>query len=630
MLQDFEIAQQLNTTKLVRRLYNFYCQSWEGSEGRCKYRVYLAQKGLNLNELFFRQAIENAKKAGKMREVDRLTRVRNETVISQTGILMKADELVSYYIDNDCFPGIWIYDELCVNGHDYSELICSLEDAVCSAWEMQQRKRLDNSEYWHLRQRLFEALQLHVFLQDNKGLLVDGYASERVRSVEKVYSYAWFPFAQEITKLLTGSPFIENTFYIPTFRLNQIQFQALRESLERNKAWRSSLNQYFPNAPEALLWHRDETAIDQTIRLHYTLYCKKLSEEGLICVTPYVLLAGPISDDAMQELFELLDKELSAAGLHQLAKVFASYNEAMVAVKLQLVSALSSMLLFFHLWDRCNAGTFTPRDLRDNTDIEKTCQCFGTIEEVFPEFQKLCAIDAQALRDRIFAEMRNVFLTEAPAMCVSGRDSGDQELSAYVRHARDYYLELERQKAKEIRMRRQENIIYSHRTNFVDRRGGGLQHYLASFDPNFTSLDQKLGVLISMMQNGFISQCVCAPEEAAYYLNVGESSLAMAFQEEEATTLPALIRLESYCRQNGLNTVTEIADFGKYLQRNNLAEYGITDRLVSFTELIYDSGFLLRYWPWQEAESLEQRQYIGWLDEYLKGQNIRSYPSSIQ
>ena len=87
----------------------------------------------------FAENWENAKKAGKMREVERLTRVRNETVTSQTGILMKADELVSYYIDNDCFPGIWIYDELCVNGHDFSELICSLEDAVCSAWEMQQK-----------------------------------------------------------------------------------------------------------------------------------------------------------------------------------------------------------------------------------------------------------------------------------------------------------------------------------------------------------------------------------------------------------------------------------------------------------------------------------------------------------
>lgn len=177
-----------------KKLCSFFENIWMSN---APYKVFMARRAFNLNFLFI-----NAKKA-QYNE-----RYNVDNIISNTALLLCAEEIADYYEMIGRFPQILIVDDIQVHGRGVTKLITSLELLVI---EFLQKARNQRESKEMIHRELFAAVRIYVFAQNTRGILLDkGLA---VKAVTFLPSDRLRVLSQQISRTLQQCG-VANTSYV--------------------------------------------------------------------------------------------------------------------------------------------------------------------------------------------------------------------------------------------------------------------------------------------------------------------------------------------------------------------------------------------------------------------------------
>lgn len=579
------LLQRTIGSDVWNELRDYFMESWSSGDdlaAACRYRVYLAQKGMNLNEIFWREEHERIKDD---EEKKRFEETREKYFCTQSGIVAMAKPLVEAYLRSgcECFPRIDVYDEFAHTGRDFAALFYELRNVVLREW-----RRRDKDESRAERQLLnafSAAIRFRPFYTNATGLIIEDELRNCVCLREALPMYRWFPYIQRVSKALTLATRIENTAFIPTFFLAENTACGCCEAAETSGAWLKQEWNY--NGCDTTIWHKKQQYgrngvihYHYALRTHYDKYAKQM------CVTPYVFWDG-ISEDALQRLWkELYEYFSTIQACSHFSALFKSALLELKNIKLQLLSAIASILLFFE-W----AGDGLPSETAVNSDIEKIAQSFGCIEQSKSGFEHI--LKNRETRRTLDMLLQHTLFSETRVM---DRESEPDEgrKACYLRWAENYYSQVEEDETAAVRLRRCEGINFTFNSSFYNKYDGGLGRYLGSFPQGYDSFENKIAALLVLLEHGYVGQRIYAQENHTFYLNVGESTNAIRFNAMYRF-LPALARIERLSVEKGQDALRCIRLFGKYLKQ--IGDVDLEEVFASFASRTYDNGTLLNYYP---------------------------------
>ena len=217
-------------------LYSFFKKTWEASpkSGAYLFRTYYSRKCASLNEHFFQIALENA----SADEKDALLKLRRETFLTQSGLLLKAPALGAYYIQHSCFPPILMSDELLVSGRDFAETVGRLYRAIVFELLL-QGSALTNSEQTLLYSRLLQAIDFYCYtradIANGTELLLDQSVAQRIMPCEQKPQTNWHVFLNNISTMISFSSVTQNTAFTPSFHLRGDFYSSLSRRLQSSR-----------------------------------------------------------------------------------------------------------------------------------------------------------------------------------------------------------------------------------------------------------------------------------------------------------------------------------------------------------------------------------------------------------
>lgn len=568
--------------------------------------VYLAQKALNINEALFAELPVSVRNNLKFK--------RDNFFLSQTGLILKAKQLAEYYVKNGAFPRLRVVDELALTGHDFSELIYSLEDAICEAIDQYGGIELGQKEYLRLRRALFSAVEFRPLMSDSRGLTIEKSLYARVKAKKSAHIDEWFRYALTISRSLTLAPQVENTAFTPTFRISETLYNSICAALEREQEWRSISHS------KTTIWQRSSVSNSQGVQAQCLLRCHWESRLKQYCVTPFVFF-GAFPEDSFTELMMDVADYLDLEGFSELSSIFMlELGDAVDSIKLQLLSTLASILAFFEFLGKGEKSALRNYSLVDNSDLDKVAQCYGFISEILPEFEKICA--SAETRRGLSRLIYRCVSSDAPILgrCGTNTDFGD--ISGYLKYAAEYCVKLEIEDVECADLRRSEDVLYAPWSDFINEKHCGLTQYLRAFPIKYDKLDMKLAALILLMQHGYVGQNVHAYKNDSLYLNVGESTIGLLYLSM-SPYLPALSALECRCRKRGLSFERWAARFGRYLDRSR-GTLNLESRFQNFASILYKCSYLAQDWPLEsdlwladDKTKAEQEKFNYELDAFL-------------
>lgn len=534
------------------------------------------------------------------------------------------------------FPRILIVDELAVTGHDLSELLYTLEDAIISAW-LRQVSDYDKTELRKLRASLLAAIDCRTFKIDARGLLVERNLAEQLYSRDdKPFAHGmmgkpqlvdaaeWFPYIQTVCQFITFKEKVENTAFTPTFYLEESDYRQLWVSLLR-KGNRWHITQVDGSRLEMAgtvdVIQQNLADGETSILAHMALYCHQRSDSSSVSVTPYVIFSH-LPDFAIDDMFGRVQYYLNQQNnKSHLAQILQYPYRELDSVKLQLISTILSILLIDQCWRQAGFTQENIEHLIKSSDLKKISQAYGFIKNVFPELCQL--LNGENVNKELFQSVLNIITGCGKELGISNcndfcDEKEDDVPTIYIKKAKNYFTNAVNQKYHTQLLRRKRGIIYSTWSEFINEEDG-LNRYLDMFPRQFDNVDRKIAVLLFLIHQGYVSQCIHNGESDICFLNAGEASFALEFLPM-SKYLPALVSLERICNRNGLNALRWVTRFGQYLDENELG-INLEEKFHSFAENIYSCGYRLQDWPFTEGigETLqpEPRKYSKALRDFL-------------
>lgn len=552
------------------------------------FRVYLAQKAFNINEIVYRQTLDRLIRENNTDKAAELIELRRRTFLSQSGLLLHAGKLVEYYLQKGEFEKILIVDELALTGRDFSSMIYTLEDAVCFAWEQKQGRKLRTDEYRKLRRTLFSAVDFRAYMMDHRGLLVEYALADKVYARGKRSFNRCFQFAKYVTEMVSNYEGVEPTAFYPSFFTSQKAYSDLRDALLKSGEW-LELPVCTPDGKEFYVF-KWKSVMAQGF---YAAICCHKAGEDSTAMTPYVLF-DCIEEIQQQTLFDRIAANLHNLGAEALADVFTQRgNRINRKIQLQLTASILSLVFFY--------SQLIDSSLLDETasmknDLDKITQFFGLITELGEDFEQVCRPGEQAKSVR--ASLTNAVLQPSPfVVCDKG-----QVDSALIEEARAYcsqfHLELECREQERNQLRREQDVNYTPWSESILEDEGSLPKYLGKKISHCPETDAKLAALLALAQRGFVGMRVCDLPDCNEYSNAGEATASLAYYAIREK-LPSLKLLEAWCAEKGLAQVVWAARFGRYLNETSAAQAG-TDwetRLREMVRNIYRCKLRIRDWP---------------------------------
>ncbi len=588
-------------------LREFFTRSWK-SPGY-SYRVYFAKKCLNINEIAFDNYVRNCDAA----EAEELSRIREKSFLAQGGMLLKGEELTRHYLDHGRFPRILVLDEFTLSGKRFSEFMYSLERIVDTAYERLTHRVLDQYSIMALRADLFSAVDFLSYMGDARGPVLESALLKRMTFKFRKYSADWFPYIQRMSALITNDDKTENTGIIPTFRINSVAYQRLDSYLavhrtDSGSRWRKTI--WHENGTELTFYQSSHYSAPNTVNAHFALRCRPDVTSEKYYITPYVFWNNfyDLHDRAYQDFFTVVASYCADNGLSYLSEVFSSPYQTLASVKLQLFTSIGSILLFMAILNESGTGIGSEDKILLNSDLAKVSQNFGTIQEMMPQFKRLCGNKATSVRIRkwFLKQYKRILFTKTKPLGYGIGNNPDHTLGEYYRMAKRCYLLVELQELETQRTRRKNKILYAPWSHYVDE-SVGISAYLNNFPDEYSCLDHKVAALLVMCQQGKGGLCIYPQEKDVVYLKTGEATFSLAYEPLFAY-LPALVKLEKYCREHGLDLLNWAVFFGGYLEHKVDNGRPVAELFRKYIKIIYDNGFLLSDWPQELTESEDDRE----------------------
>lgn len=586
----------------------FFSSSWGAKENSgTKYRVYLAQKGLNLNEYAFKRALGENKY-----NKDRICSIRKNTFLAPTGLLLKAEEIAESYLETGHFPEIQIFDELCKTGYDFSSLVYALERIIYDYLTEHCEELKRNSFVYHqIRRRFIDAIKLYAYKRDAGQSLLEIDLEKQIFSREAVFSDRWLPFILSASRLITETNLVENTAFIPTFKVKKNAHNLWIESLKKNGWQQVKLSDnsedcyhYYDESENrkigsCQLLQKSFTRSDSDIYLHCTLRNYDYDhdkESAFVTIFPlWVSIPVCQSPGALDGLADLLDYLITKENdqKSKLGNILRQRHPNLIPAKMQLLSTLVSMTLFLQINDAAC-------DLSDNTfsDLEKVSQNYGFIEEIYHEFERLCSLSEQE-RTRLWEKLNEILIL-AESFPIPSEDAGqsDGSIEPYIERATEFFISRENIHSADLKKSRELNINYARWTDFSCY--ADIKDYLDYLYLDLSSFDYKMAALILIMSEGYVGQRFYKKNQSLNYLNAGETCVELLCKPMQ-DYLPALIELERVCRKWGYDVVETAERFGNFIEEE-YAIKGLSEKFAGFIQRVYSLDFLLRYLKEEKVE----------------------------
>ena len=603
-------AAQMFLKDDYERLLSFFKKTWEDPSANEKYlyRVYLAQKCFNLNELFFRAAFDEA--GGEERA--RLADIRKKTFVSQTGFVMQAGILSKYYKEHKKFPKILICDELLKTGHDFMEVLTSVSQAIVE--ECYGCERTDLNTIWTVYAKLLDSVVYFSYMQskeDPRLLSLPNRSAEKGKlNWENPTSASdWFSFVQNSSASIVFSGTVENTTFIPSFWIPESCYKQLADSLKNQKraGWSCELWRFWNKS--AVIWQRSCYNINNEPYMQQTLRCSFNAETREYAITPYLFWTA-LKDGDNERLFArlatLLGKyssmqtEVGPGVFGALIAILTCKKQYARDIRSQLVLTLASLLLY------CGAvkdAEFNEVEqiklLTVRSDLNKVAECFGTPGQISLDFETLLCRNAALLRTLLWEAICNHLLVAADQLCERTFPDPDHGKDLYCIAACEHLLAVDTRQQKQIQYRKDHQIQYGAATRYYES-DGFLPDYLDSFPKDYTSIDKKIGALMILLMWGVTGTAIHRRKEgnvnefSEIYLNVGEST-----QIPRAMNLlqfvPALRRIEHICQKEYFSPRNMICRFGNYLD-NKYHSNDYAQAFIDFYDWCRDTGRTLSDW----------------------------------
>lgn len=567
--------------------------------GDYSYRVYLAQKAINLNEIVFADAIRRAKEKDDHQEFNRLRDLRAKSFCSQTGITLMASRLAQNYESSKAFPNILIVDELVLTGFDYSRVVYELEAAICDEIAAQRQAPMDVNEYYDIREKLISAIDFRVYMIDHKGLLIENSLSKCIQEESSASSSECFAFAQTATVFVSKSDYVENTSFLPSFRLQANLWKTMCDELSRQE-WTCSKPESCSN--ERQVWYRSKLPYGD-----YAAFSCRKTNDGLYVVTPYYLFRS-VPPNNMSAFCELMSKCLESLGAYKLAKIFRLRDSTYKSEKIQLASTVLSILLFY-----CSFAD-SLNDKAIPNDFDKISQFYGFICVILDDFKEICAPNRKSERLNVFWTLTAFISRNCEALSINPSYDTLHGIDDYLSVAKKFFRELETNEHISKYHRYKKNLNYSPWSISVSENSAGLSSYLSSFPDNYTSFELKMTVILLFNQYGYTGMRASTNKEDVddnlsdiYYLNVGESASAFLY-DPIMPYLSVLQILEIWCKKKQLGAIDWLTGFGRYLDRIGKAPRGICLEELFKNSLsdIYKCGYKLTDWSTRFNQEISQ------------------------
>lgn len=553
-----------------------------------------------MNEIYF--AEENKAQKTGLNQCDLTTEewevaqgIRASTFITQSSFLLKAEEIVEYYETEGRFPRILMCDEILLSGHDYSSIVIQMLHAIYSVWEKRHGQKLEKSKTFELREDFLSAIEFRVFVvgdADKKtSILVEDDLLNRICVGKHYTTSQWWAYVYYITKAISDGPCVENTTFLPTFTVSSDVFQKFKTAVAASKEWKGKTWIYETQKIE--IFQREIVSDAYDIRACECLCVRRLIGNDM-CEDKYNItlypLWGPMSEADKNKLFHdvsiilnSFDRKLYKKFIYILTLTYDWAKD----IKLHLCMAIFSLVRMLTDMDELNLPSCTIQAF----DLEKISMNYGTISEILPMLEALCA-EADVSR-KIRKELNSVIeqhlyhysrLITNKGGCNAVYDPLSSE--AYITIAEDYFISLDFRERYQLHKRRVKRIYYNTWTDF-ENGIYTISNYFNHFKKYYEqySFENAVDAMLLLVHNGLVGFRALSIDDDCAYLKVGErTGMVAALRISEY--MPALVLIERVCEKLELSATTWIKKFGEYLDQNGLGN-NCEETFTELTEKIY-------------------------------------------
>lgn len=242
-----QIIQSSFSSDEYEKLLHFFQNVWLSN---AEYKIFMARRAFNLNFAFM--SIEN---------VQYKDEYKTENILSNTALLLCAEEIVDYYLLTESFPKIILVDDLLIHGRGITKLIDNLEDLILSFLEKHQKLHATKQM---VHRQLLSAINIYVFAQNTTGILLDGRFI--LKSVMQMSASGLKAMSQKISRALQQCG-VANTSYVLSAELPLSFYK--KEYGSSGNSDGSSLFQYRGNIL-SYYYRNSNDKILETIRFYYS------------------------------------------------------------------------------------------------------------------------------------------------------------------------------------------------------------------------------------------------------------------------------------------------------------------------------------------------------------------------
>lgn len=544
---DQRLLRSAFTEQRYSEIRRFVTKVWKN---KAKYKVLMARRAFNLNYAFM--------EAGYVQSDDEFI---TENIMSNTALLLCAEELSEYYRWVKQFPQILIADDLLLHGRSIKKLLNNLEALII---EFLDEKGIKEDKA-AIHEELLRAVTIYVFARNKKDLLLDpGYV---VKSEQQVPMHELRGLSQQISDALQLCG-IANTSYVLSTAMPAYLSRKLDYSSDLPEP--SSLFHY--RGYSQLYYYKFDNNLLKSIRAN--IPANRVQENGFNRLFTSLVIFGNISVDDFNKLCRSIAIQMDAIMPNsRITEILRYGNERLARPKAQLVSFLLSVECFAEFYrEMFSTDGQELYSIFLKSDYRKIASNFGGA--------------SSTLRYEFMRLFKHVCFTETLLEYSISKQLGEyvQSICGMEEYIPSIYFEqgsVANAEENTLLYETAEDIFYEvginaecAAANYKPEKENSssfgsdvlqLSQYLSIMNRTTNSI-KSMACILALMDSGLLSmnieenrrniQCVLKSGELAMYVLPRRFSVFM----------PALAIVEKYAEKRDLNIKTTIGRFIDYLQ----------------------------------------------------------------
>lgn len=608
-----KLLQHSFTGKRYDQMRAFMVNIWRSE---AKYKIFMARRAFNLNYAFME--ICDARKDDTL---------ITDGIMSNTALLLCAEEIAGYYKRSKQFPRILIVDDLLFHGRGIIKLLDNFETLIVEFLEKDSIK--ENKTIIH--EKLFSAVNIYVFAQNREGLLVDRHYA--LKSELHLPMNELRGLSQQISDALQNCG-IANTSYVLSVALSSYDSREL--NFGGNAFEYSRLFRY--RGYSQLYYYKFNNNLLSTIRTNIPVNRQRLDR----MFTSLVIFGDIISGD-FDELCNMIAGQLDIIiPYSRIAEILRYHNDKLARPKAQMLSFLLSIECFADFYrEKISTDSMRLYHIFLKSDYKKIVTNFDKVMllqyEIVGLFKHICfeGVPEYTISDMVSNYVQNIRGTEeksaVPCFRMGGVENIEESRSLYTA-AEDIFYEVginaERDAASYIY--EQKKFEPTQSASDVLR----LNQYLGIMNKDSF---KSIGCILKLMDSGLLSmnmeknrdniQCVLKSGELAMYVVPRRFSVFIS----------ALAIVERNSQKRNIDLRIAISRFIEYLQEHCYEQNGCsTDDDVGLLRQLKESKGTLLYMyvsgqffqDW-DTELLTEGDRIDTIEEQYGRYGISQYQTKL-